>query len=76
VGIKAKKWTEAELDARSERLKRLGFQPSGRWSEDGWTRVEDALLGTDHDEVIAKRIGRSTGAVTTRRVKRVGRGRV
>jgi hypothetical protein len=28
--------------------------------------AEDALLGSDHDRVIAKRIGRSESAVTTR----------
>jgi hypothetical protein len=70
AGMKAKEWTEAELDACSERAKRLGRKPYGRWAEDGWTTEEDALLGTDHDEAIARRIGRSASAVTTRRVKR------
>jgi hypothetical protein len=68
--IKAKEWTNAELAARSELSKRLGRRPPDRWAKTGWTAVEDALLGTDHDDVIAQRIGRSLEAVPTRRVKR------
>src|SRR5205085_1150895 len=40
----------------------------GRWDQTGWTRGQRALLGTDHDEVIAKRLGRSANAVALRRV--------
>jgi hypothetical protein len=65
--MKAKQWTDTELDARSEPAKRLGRKPPDRWAEDGWTPEEDALLGTDHDEVIAQRIGRTVGAVGRRR---------
>jgi hypothetical protein len=32
-----------------------------------WTDEELALLGTDHDEVIAKKIGRTAGAVGQKR---------
>jgi hypothetical protein len=70
VGMKAKVWTAAELDARSELAKRLGRTVTGRWDEDGWTPEQDALLGTDHDDAIAARIGRTKSAVTTRRVRR------
>jgi hypothetical protein len=68
--MKAKVWTEAELDARAELSKRIGRKPTGRWDEDGWTPEQDALLGTDHDGVIAEKIGRSEPAVTSRRVQR------
>jgi hypothetical protein len=51
AGMKAKVWTEAELDARSELAKSLGLKPTGRWGRDGWTPEPDALLGTDHDDV-------------------------
>jgi hypothetical protein len=33
----------------------------------GWTAEFLGLLGTDHDEVIAKRIGRTDGAVGQKR---------
>ena len=32
-----------------------------------WTAEELALLGTDHDEVIAARIGRTVGALRQKR---------
>lgn len=63
--------TDAELDARAELSKRLGRRPPNRWQGNGgWTAGEEALLGTDHDGAVAKRIGRTVGAVTSRRVKR------
>jgi hypothetical protein len=71
AGIRAKEWTHAELDARSKRAKRLGRRPPDRWEGNGaWAATEDALLGTDHDDVITKKIGRTPGAVASRRVKR------
>jgi hypothetical protein len=70
AGMRAKEWTDEELDACSKRAKRLGLKPYGRWAEGGWTATEDALLGTDHDDVIAERIGRTKSAVTSRRVRR------
>jgi hypothetical protein len=42
----------------------------GRWDETGWTLAEDALLGTDPDEAIAKKIGQTLLAVGTQWVKR------
>jgi hypothetical protein len=59
-----------EPDARAELSKRLGRKPTGRWDRDGWTPRQDALLGTDHDDVIARKISRSESAVTSRRVRR------
>ncbi len=69
--IKAKEWTEAELDAKAATAKRIGLKPV-RWTPErgGWTAEQAALLGTDHDEVIAKKLGRSRSAVTTQRVQR------
>ena len=68
--VKAKVWTRTELRAKSATSKRLGLKPPERWRETGWTTDQIALLGTDHDEAIAKRISRSRSAVTTQRVKR------
>jgi hypothetical protein len=42
----------------------------GRWDETGWTTEQLALLGTDHDEAIAKKIGRTPNAVTCKRTRR------
>ncbi|HJZ57292.1 MAG TPA: hypothetical protein VKE74_20145 [Gemmataceae bacterium] len=67
-GIKAKVCSDEELDAKAALSKKLGLKPTGRWKVGGWKRKELALLGTDHDEVIAKRIGRSESAVTSKRV--------
>ena len=70
--IKAKEWTDEELDAKSATSKRLGLKPGPRWTPErgGWTAEQMALLGTDHDKVIAKKLGRTQRAVTTQRVKR------
>ena len=69
-GIKRKEWTDEELQAKSEIAKRAGIKPT-RWTpENGeWTSEELALLGTDHDPVIAERIRRTRSAVTTMRVR-------
>jgi hypothetical protein len=45
----------------------LGIAPCGLLRR--WTPKEDALLGTASDGVIAKRIGRTRGAVYARRLK-------
>ena len=52
--------------------KRLGLKPGPRWTPENGARTanELTLLGTDHDEVIAKKVGRSLGALTTQRVLR------
>jgi hypothetical protein len=68
AGIKAKDWTDEELDRKSEVAKRAGIRPGDRWKDRHWTPEEDALLGTDHDRAVAGRIGRTRSAVTTRRV--------
>lgn len=51
--------------------KRLGLRPGPRWTPErgGWTADEVVLLGTDHDERIAQKLGRTPGAVTSQRVK-------
>lgn len=74
AGIKAKEWTDEELDRKAEAAKRCGTRPGERWSELRWTADQDALLGTDDDEVIGARIGRTAAAVRSRRqLKKVPR---
>jgi hypothetical protein len=70
--IKAKEWTDEELDAKSETSKRLGLKPGPRWTpaRGGWTAEQIALLGTDHDKVVAEKLGRTTSAVTSQRTLR------
>ena len=46
------------------------LRPEGRWEIGGWTNAELELLGTDHDEAIAKKIGRTRTAVTVKRLAR------
>jgi hypothetical protein len=61
AAIKAKVWTDDELDAKAANAKRLGLKPGPRWAPErgGWTAEQIALLGTDHDKVIAKKLGRT-----------------
>jgi transposase-like protein len=70
--IKAKEWTDDELDAKAQTAKRIGLRPPNRWTaaRGGWTAEQVALLGTDQDDAIALKLGRSRGATTTQRVKR------
>ena len=67
AAMKSKEWTAEELDRKSKLSKRLGLKPSGRWAVGGWTDEQRALLGTDDDEVIAARVGRTKGAVRAKR---------
>jgi hypothetical protein len=68
AGVAAKDWTDEELDRKSEAAIRAGIRPGDRWKHQHWTPEQDALLGTDHDEVIAEKIGRTTIALRSRRV--------
>ena len=63
----SKEWTAEELDRKSKLSKRLGLKPTGRWAVGGWTNEQRDLLGTDDDEVIAARVGRTKGAVRAKR---------
>lgn len=67
--MKARSWTTDERKAKAETARRIGLRPPMRWTpaRGGWMPDQMALLGTDHDEAIAKRIGRSPGAVTSKR---------
>jgi hypothetical protein len=67
AGVKAKDWTDGELDRKSEAAKRCDTRPPSRWVETGWTPEQDALLGTDDDDGIGARIGRTAEAVRSRR---------
>jgi hypothetical protein len=70
AAVRAKVWTPDELKAKAATARRIGLRPPTRWTpaRGGWTADQVALLGTDHDEAIAGRIGRSPGAVTSKRV--------
>jgi hypothetical protein len=70
--IKVKEWTDEELDAKSALSKALGLRPGPRWTPErgGWTAEEVARLGTDHDKVIAEKLGRTLIAVTSQRTLR------
>jgi transposase-like protein len=70
VAVKEKEWTAKERRARSRLSKQLGLKPTGRWKGKEWTEEQLALLGTDHDEAIAKKLGRTRTAVTAQRVLR------
>jgi hypothetical protein len=67
--IKKKVWTPQELLLKSEIAKRDGLRPGPRWtpSNGAWTPEELALLGTNHDELVGERIGRSEAAVRSKR---------
>ena len=71
AAIKEKDWTDEELDRMADAAKQRGTRPPPRWTPatGGWTAAQVKLLGTDRDEVIAKRIGRTTDAVTVKRVR-------
>lgn len=68
--MKQKEWTEAEMDVKVVAALRCGTRPGPRWTPatGGWTLDEMALLGTDHDQVIAAHIGRTHRAVTFKRL--------
>jgi hypothetical protein len=67
AGTKAKQRTDAELDARAERSKRLGLRPPARPGGRPWTPRELRLLGRASDAEISARIGRTVDAVRCRR---------
>jgi hypothetical protein len=66
---RAKVWTAEERAERSVRSKRLGLRPTGGTGRE-WTAGQLALLGTDRDAAVARRIGRSAWAVTLQRTRR------
>jgi hypothetical protein len=67
--VKKKVWTREERIKKSNNAKRLGLMPGPRWTptNGGWTPEQEALLGTDLDEVIAERIGRTAVSVRCKR---------
>jgi hypothetical protein len=71
--VKVKEWTDQELKAKSKSaIQRNQARHIGtRWTpaNGAWTTDQIALLGTDHDKAIAKKLGRSVNAVTVKRVK-------
>jgi hypothetical protein len=69
AGVRAKKWTDEELDRKAAAAKRCGTRPGERWGELRWTPDQEALLWTAPDEEVAGRIGRTTQAVRCRRTR-------
>ncbi len=67
AALRGKEWTDEERDARAKRAKRLGLRPPNRWATTGWTADQDALLGTMPDADVATLVGRTPGAVRSRR---------
>jgi hypothetical protein len=63
----AREWSDADLDARAERSKRLGLRPPVQPGGRPWTPRELRILGTAEDEVIGKRVGRTVEAVRCKR---------
>jgi hypothetical protein len=69
--LKAKEWTDAECDAKSGLARRLNL---GQYLKPGyhgprWTAKEKRLLGKLPDDEVARRIGRTVGAVRVKRVE-------
>ena len=70
AAMKSRGWTPDERKAKAATSRRIGLRPPPRWTpaRGGWTADQIASLGTDHDEAVARRIGRSPSAVTSKRV--------
>jgi hypothetical protein len=71
--VKVKEWTDEECDAKSEMAKRKKpwkyFGPRWTLVSGEWIAEQRAHLGTDDDEVIAVRIGRTAEAVRCERTR-------
>jgi hypothetical protein len=67
--MKAKEWTDAEIDAKSDLARRLNL---GQYLKPGyhgprWTPAQKKLLGKLTNAEVAARIGRTVGAVRQKR---------
>ncbi len=65
--VKAKEWTDAELNGKAATSKRLGLRLVGRWTVGGWTAGEVTLLAGRTDAEVAARTGRTLDAVRLKR---------
>jgi hypothetical protein len=72
AAVKAKVWTAKERRAKGRVSKRLGLRPGPRWlpGQGAWSAEDVAALGTGNDAAVARKLGRTTAAVTTQRVER------
>jgi hypothetical protein len=71
-GVKRKRWTRAELNAKRESAIRLNLIRFAHQAGNGlptWTKQELVLLGTAPDAEVAARIGRTENAVRVKRTK-------
>jgi hypothetical protein len=70
AAVRGKRVTRARREQLREHLATVRKKVRrGRWDETGWTKEQLARVGTDHDEAIAKKIGRTRGALTTKRTR-------
>jgi hypothetical protein len=65
--------TDGELDALAEAAKRRNqaryFRPRWTPANGGWTRKQLAMLGTDDDEAVAKKLSRTLASVRVKRIR-------
>ena len=73
ASLKAREWTDEELAARAESARRRNqarhFGPRCTPANGGWTKKELAVLGTDDDDVVAKKLGRTVASVRAARIR-------
>src|SRR5262249_438019 len=69
AAMQAKEWSDEECDTKARISKRLGLKPGARWTPEtgAWTDEERALLGTDLDEEVGEKLGRTPTAVRSQR---------
>jgi hypothetical protein len=68
AAVRAKEWTDAELDKKAATSKHLGLRPPDRWKgRGGWIDAQVRLLARMTDEQVARRTGRSVNAVRNKR---------
>lgn len=66
---KGKKVPRARVRRAVATRRAKGNYPMNRWLKDGWKKDQLALLGTMPDEVLAKKIGRTSNAVRVKRTR-------
>ena len=70
---KTRERTDEELNALAEGARRRNqaryFRLRWTPANGGWTKKELTLLGTDDDEVVAKKLGRSVTSVSVKRIR-------
>ena len=72
AAVLAKEWTDEERAAKPETAKHFKLRPGPRWTARNgkWTAKQLELLGTDVDQEIAAKLGRTPSAVRCQRTLR------